>query len=80
MRYAMASANSDATPLYWDATYAIVLRLMETYPNADIESVGREQLCQWVLALPDFADDPVLVNNGILNDILRTWYEEIGIL
>ena len=80
MRYAMASADSNAAPLYWESTYAIVLRLMETYPNADIDSVGMEQLYQWVLALPDFADDPALVNNGILNEILRTWYEEISVL
>lgn len=80
MRYAMASMESDITPLYWESTYAIVLRLMEVHPDADIDSVGREQLCQWVLALPNFADDPALVNNGILNDILRTWYEEISIL
>lgn len=80
MRYPMTSAKSNNAPLYWESTYAIVLRLMETYPNVDIDSVGMEQLCQWVLALPEFADDPTLVNNGILSDILRTWYEEINVL
>ena len=80
MRYAMASTESDIPPLYWESTYAIVLGLMEHHPDADIDSIGREQLCRWVLALPSFTDDPALVNNGILNDILRTWYEEISIL
>ncbi len=65
-------------PLYWDSSYEIVLRLMEAYPEVDVETVGMEQLKQWVLALPGFADDPLLVNQGILNDILREWYEEVS--
>ncbi len=65
-------------PLYWEATYDIVLCLMETYPQVDIDSVGTEQLYQWVIALPDFADDPALVTDAILNDLLREWYEEIN--
>ena len=64
-------------PLYWDASYEIVLALMETHPNIDIDNVGLEQLSQMIMALPDFADDPALVNDGILNEILREWYEEI---
>jgi FeS assembly protein IscX len=63
-------------PLYWDASYEIVMALIETYPNVDIESVGMQELNQMILALPHFADDPALVNDGILNDILREWYEE----
>lgn len=65
-------------PLYWEATYDIVLCLMEAYPQVDIDSVGTEQLYQWVITLPDFADDPALVTDAILNDLLREWYEEIN--
>ena len=63
-------------PLYWDASYEIVLALMEAHPDISIESVGTQQLNQMILDLPNFADDPALVNDGILNDILREWYEE----
>ncbi|MEP7291923.1 MAG: Fe-S cluster assembly protein IscX [Chloroflexota bacterium] len=70
----------DTHPLYWDSSYEIVLRLMEAYPDIDIESVGTEQLRRWILALPQFADDPALVNDSILNDILREWYEEVSAL
>lgn len=63
-------------PLYWDSSYEIVLTLMETYPNIDIEDVGIQQLKQMILDLPNFADDPVFVNDSILNAILREWYEE----
>lgn len=62
--------------LYWENTYEIVLALMEAHPNAEIEDIGMEQLKGWVLDLPDFDDDPALINDGILHDILREWYEE----
>ncbi len=70
----------EAHPLYWDSSYEIVLRLMELYPSVEVESVGMEQLCRWIIALPEFGDDPALVNEGILNDILREWYEEASSL
>lgn len=62
--------------LYWDATYEIVMGLREQHPDADLEALGVGQLYQWILALPGFADDPALVNDSILNEILREWYEE----
>jgi FeS assembly protein IscX len=63
--------------LYWDSSYEIVMSLVDRYPEVDVETVGVEQLYQWIIALPDFADDPDLANEGILNDILREWYEEV---
>ncbi len=67
-----------AQKLYWDSAYEIVLALMEAYPDAELESIGLEELNRRILSLPGFADDAALVNNGILNSILREWYEEIG--
>lgn len=63
-------------PLYWDSAYEIVLELIDKYPNADIEAVSLEELNRRIVNLSNFADDPVLVNDGILKDILREWYEE----
>lgn len=63
-------------PLYWESTYEIVLRLMALYPDIDLNSLGIQQLLEMVLDLPEFADDVRLVNNGILNEILREWCEE----
>ncbi len=63
-------------PLYWESTYEIVLRLMVLYPDIDLDSLGIQQLLEMILALPEFADDVRLVNNGILNEILREWCEE----
>jgi len=65
-------------PLYWESSYEIVLRLIETHPEVPVETVGIEQLYQWIIALPDFADEPELANEGILNGILREWYEEVS--
>ena len=63
-------------PLYWEASYEIAMCLMEAYPEVNVEAVGVQQLYEWIVALPNFADDPALVNEGILTEILREWYEE----
>lgn len=65
--------------LYWDSSYEIVLNLIEVHPDVEVDSVGIEQLYGWIIALPDFGDNPELANEGILNDILREWYEEVNL-
>lgn len=62
--------------LHWDASYEIVLALMERHPDVDVSSVGIQQLKQMIVDLPEFEDDPMLANDRMLNDILREWYEE----
>lgn len=66
-------------PLYWEASFAIVQALMQAYPAADLESMGTDALYRLVIALPNFADDPAMANEQILNDILREWYEEMDV-
>lgn len=63
--------------LYWDSAYAIALSLIENHPNLDPVNIGLEELADLVEALPGFGDDPALVNERLLLDILSTWYEEI---
>lgn len=72
------SDETEADNLYWDSSYAIVLSLRERFPDVDVETVGLGQLKQWIIALPGFVDDPALANEGILNAILREWYEEVS--
>ena len=62
--------------LYWDATYAIALALLENYPQLSVQTVGLDQLFELVINLPDFQDDPELATERILLDILNVWYEE----
>lgn len=64
--------------LDWDSSYEIVLELMERFPDIDIDSMSLNDLNERILALPGFVDDPEMVNDNILSEILREWYEEIG--
>ncbi|MBN1964515.1 MAG: Fe-S cluster assembly protein IscX [Anaerolineae bacterium] len=63
-------------PLYWEASYEIVLQLLSTYPDADLDTLGLQDLFEMIVALPSFADDPALAHDGLLNEILREYYEE----
>lgn len=62
--------------LYWDASYAIAITLMERYPETDLELVSLRMIYDWTISLPTFADDPELANDEILLDIYRIWLEE----
>ncbi|MDX2162514.1 MAG: Fe-S cluster assembly protein IscX [bacterium] len=70
--------NTFSNKLYWESSFEIVLALIETYPDVDVEAVGEAELVDLVVSLPDFVDDPTLVNEGIVKDILREWYEEVN--
>lgn len=67
---------NEGIELYWDATYAIALSLMEQHPDLRPDHVGLEELAELVENLPNFRDDPALANERILMDIQITWYEE----
>jgi len=62
--------------LYWDNTYELVQALEAAHPALDLEQMRLAELYRYVVALPQFADDPSLANDGILKDLLREWYEE----
>jgi FeS assembly protein IscX len=68
--------SGDNLTLDWDASYEIVLALMRTYPDMDVNAVGLKQLKDMIIALPNFADDPTLAHDGLLREILREWFEE----
>ena len=62
--------------LYWDSSYAIARRLIAAHPGVDLSTVTLNMVYDWVLALPDFVDDPQLVNDDLLQAIYQEWYEE----
>jgi FeS assembly protein IscX len=62
--------------LNWDSTFAIALELRRQHPGADIEKVSLQMIHDWTLALPEFEDDPALVNDDILYAIYQDWFEE----
>lgn len=67
---------SQPPGLTWEATFEIVLALKEAHPNANVEDIGIHQLLEWIVALPNFVDDQRLVNDSVLTDVIREWYEE----
>lgn len=62
--------------LFWDATYAIAMALLDNYPDTSPVDVGLNELAEMVQALPGFADDPALATERILIDIQLVWFEE----
>ena len=70
--------ENDGPVLYWDSAYAIGITLIEQYPDIDPEDVGLQELTNLVEQLPGFADDPELVNERLLLDILVCWIEELN--
>jgi FeS assembly protein IscX len=64
--------------LSWESPNGIACRLILDHPDTQPDEVGLEQIFDWVIAIPDFDDDPELVNDSLLEDILREWYEELN--
>jgi FeS assembly protein IscX len=62
--------------LYWDGPYAIARRLMADHPDVNLGQVTLQMIYNWVVALPEFKDDPRLVNDDLLAAIYLEWYEE----
>jgi len=72
----MGEARS-VTELYWDGSYEIALHLIAAHPGVEVEAVTLGQIYEWTLALPEFADDPALVNDEMLHAIYLEWFEEV---
>jgi FeS assembly protein IscX len=62
--------------LFWKDHEDIALELLEQFPTLDPLTVRFTDLYQWVVALPDFSDDPKKSNEGILEAIQMAWHEE----
>ena len=61
--------------LTWDASYAIALALQHKFPDQALEDVSLQMIFDWTLELPNFEDDPEMVNQEILAAIYQEWYE-----
>jgi FeS assembly protein IscX len=62
--------------LNWESTFAIAMELRRQHKDVQIEHVTLQQILDWTLALPEFEDDPALVNDDILYAIYQDWFEE----
>jgi FeS assembly protein IscX len=64
--------------LKWTDTLEIAIALSEAHPEVDPMVVRFTDLRAWVMALPDFADDPEHSGEKILEAIQLAWADECG--
>lgn len=62
--------------LNWQDTVDIAIRLVEEHPETDPLTVRFTDMHAWIVALPDFKDDPKKSNEKILEAIQMAWHEE----
>ena len=60
----------------WTDTLEIAIALADQYPDQDPKSVNFVDLYKWVLALPEFKDDPKRCGEKILEAIQQAWIDE----
>ena len=62
----------------WTDINDIAVKLADTYPEINPNSVRFTDLHNWVLALPDFDGDPKHSGERILEAIQQAWIDEVG--
>ena len=62
--------------LTWRDAEDIAIRLVEEHPESDPLTVRFTDMHAWIVALPDFKDDPKKSNEKILEAIQMAWHEE----
>lgn len=63
--------------LKWTDSREIAIELAEAHPDIDPKAIRFTDLMQWVMALPDFADDPGHCGEKILEAIQLAWMDEV---
>ena len=64
--------------MHWTDTLEIAIELIEAHPDVDPKFVRFTDLHSWVVALPEFCDDPDRSNEKILEAIQMTWIDEMA--
>ncbi len=64
--------------LFWDDDYAIAMALKRRHPAIDPLELDWPTLHQWIIELPEFADDKSVTAIYLLENIQREWYEEVA--
>ena len=60
----------------WTDTLEIAIQLAEAHPDIDPKAIRFTDLREWVMALPEFDDDPNHSGEKILEAIQMAWIEE----
>ena len=62
----------------WTDSLEIAIALAESRPEQDPTQVNFVNLMNWVLALPEFDDDPKKCGERILEAIQQAWIDEVS--
>ena len=60
----------------WTDVQDIVIELTDSKPDIDPRYINFVDLRNWVMALPDFDDDPSRCGEKVLEAIQMAWIEE----
>lgn len=62
----------------WTEVGEIAIQLSEAHPDVDPMRVNFVDLMSWVMALPEFDDDPKHCGERILEAIQQAWIDEVA--
>lgn len=62
--------------LKWTDSREIAIALADAHPDVDPRTIRFTDLHRWVMALPDFRDDPAHSGEKILEAIQAAWIDE----
>lgn len=65
------------TALRWTDVTDIALALVERHADVDPRYLSFPDLYRWILALPDFGDDPSRCNERVLEAVQGAWLAEM---
>ena len=60
----------------WTDINDIAIELIDAHPGVDPTRINFVDLMNWVMALPDFNDDPKHCGEKILEAIQQAWIDE----
>ncbi len=63
--------------LTWDQPDDIAFALIDEHPDADPLDLNFVTLHEWIVALPDFDDDPEVATEGKLEAVVLAWHAQL---
>lgn len=61
----------------WTDVQEIAIQLSDAHPDVDPLKINFVDLMKWVIALPEFNDDPKHCGERVLEAIQSAWIEEV---
>jgi FeS assembly protein IscX len=61
----------------WTDVQEIAIQLSDAHPDVDPLKINFVDLMKWVMALPEFDDDPKHCGERVLEAIQAAWIEEV---